>query len=501
MSSLNHVKMWTKHGYEPTTVKEADRQHPGGTVPATSGFFICDLCGQYVTFTARGAYARHFRHNSMEDDKNCPERSSISSVFTLENNVLPLKISEISASGFSLSIGFPPMKKDQPADLDKHRIIIIPSSGARQRYEYSINRLNPDSITYLSVGSVPCQNYRLVLDKSIFGGYPSVVSGISNPGTVFDTCSGRIISYDGEVQIGRQYYLVTREAYIPFGCVKIERICSSAGWYVYIIEAKEMTINAAGFFLRYHCRLVEQAAEIKTLFPLYVESQLFRQYAQIPLIIKVNGNGISLRSFPATIPKSYPENIFRIVPNERQQLIAAGRFRMLQYAYFLRDPLDQVAETPVVEVTDAKGHTIANGENRTPVDGTIRVLSQYDGWVLVRKNGRIQENKSLKASEPLYISEIKSGTEVIAKIGMDKVFSSIFVHAQKTVKHDKYNLLQRLRNCHGRQIMFDMRSCQMLYVLDDYPEVRKWIEQKRIDGKIPCDAVELLYRFNRKQNY
>ena len=500
MSSLNHVKMWTKHGYEPTTVKEADRQHPGGTVPAASGFFICDLCGQYVTFTARGAYARHFRHNSREDDKNCPERSSISSVFTLENNVLPLKISEISASGFSLSIGFPPMKKNRSADLDKH-IIIIPSSGARHRYEYSVNRLNPDSITYLSVGSIPCQNYRLVLDKSIFDGYPSVISGISNQGAIFDTCGGRMIPYDGEVQIGRQYYLVTREAYIPFACVKIERICSSAGWYVYIIEAKEMTINAAGFFLRYHCRLVEQAAEIKTLFPLYVESQPFRQYAQIPLIIKVNGNGISLRSFPATIPKSYPENIFRIVPNERQQLIAAGRFRMLQYAYFLRDPLDQVAETPVVEVTDAKGHTIANGENRTPVDGTIRVLSQYDGWVLVRKNGRIQENKSLKASEPLYISEIKSGTEVIAKIGMDKVFSSIFVHAQKTVKHDKYNLLQRLRNCHGRQIMFDMRSCQMLYVLDDYPEVRKWIEQKRIDGKIPCDAVELLYRFNRKQNY
>ena len=68
MSLLNHVKMWTKRGYEPTTVKEADVQHPGGTVTAASGFFICDLCGQYVTFTARGAYARHFRHNSKEDE-------------------------------------------------------------------------------------------------------------------------------------------------------------------------------------------------------------------------------------------------------------------------------------------------------------------------------------------------------------------------------------------------------------------------------------------------
>ena len=393
------------------------------------------------------------------------------------------------------------MKKDQPADLDKHRIIIIPSSGARQRYEYSINRLNLDSITYLPVGSIPCQNYRLVLDKSIFDGYPSVVSGISNQGAIFDTCGGNMIPYDGEVQIGRQYYLVTREAYIPFGYIKVERICSSAGWYVYIIEANEMTISTAGFFLRYHCRLVEQTAEIKTLFPLYVESQLFRQYACVPLIIKVNGNGISLRSFPATMSESYPENIFRIVPNERQQLIAAGRFRMLQYAYFLRDPLDRVSETPVVDVSDTKGHTIANGENRPPVDGTIRVLSQYDGWVLVRKNGRIQEKKSLKASEPIYISEIKSGTEVIVRIGMDQVFSSIFVHAQKTVKHDEYNLLQRLRNCHGRQIAFDMRSWQISRVLIDYPEVGKWIEQKRMDGKIPRDAAELLYRVTRKQNY
>ena len=48
MSSLNHVKMWTKRGYEPTTVKEADRQHPGGTVPAASGFSSATSVGYEI---------------------------------------------------------------------------------------------------------------------------------------------------------------------------------------------------------------------------------------------------------------------------------------------------------------------------------------------------------------------------------------------------------------------------------------------------------------------
>ena len=48
MASLNHVCMWSEHGWVRVTAEEAAAKHPGGTVSAHSGLFMCELCGQYV---------------------------------------------------------------------------------------------------------------------------------------------------------------------------------------------------------------------------------------------------------------------------------------------------------------------------------------------------------------------------------------------------------------------------------------------------------------------
>ena len=48
---LTHVCMWSKHGWDPVTAEKAAHMHPGGTVAARSGLFMCSLCGQYVTLT------------------------------------------------------------------------------------------------------------------------------------------------------------------------------------------------------------------------------------------------------------------------------------------------------------------------------------------------------------------------------------------------------------------------------------------------------------------
>ena len=51
MASLNHVCMWSEHGWVRVTAEEAAAIHTGGTVSAHSGLFMCELCGQYVTLT------------------------------------------------------------------------------------------------------------------------------------------------------------------------------------------------------------------------------------------------------------------------------------------------------------------------------------------------------------------------------------------------------------------------------------------------------------------
>ena len=70
MASLTHVCMWSEHDWIPITAEEASKTHSGGTVSASGGLFMCDLCNQYVTLTDEGKRVRHFRHSSRESDKN-----------------------------------------------------------------------------------------------------------------------------------------------------------------------------------------------------------------------------------------------------------------------------------------------------------------------------------------------------------------------------------------------------------------------------------------------
>ena len=51
MTSLTHVCMWSDNGWKRITAEQAARLHPGGTVSAHSGLFMCELCGQYVILT------------------------------------------------------------------------------------------------------------------------------------------------------------------------------------------------------------------------------------------------------------------------------------------------------------------------------------------------------------------------------------------------------------------------------------------------------------------
>ena len=51
MASLTHVCMLSDNGWKRITAEQAARLHPGGTVSAHSGLFMCELCGQYVILT------------------------------------------------------------------------------------------------------------------------------------------------------------------------------------------------------------------------------------------------------------------------------------------------------------------------------------------------------------------------------------------------------------------------------------------------------------------
>ena len=95
MASLTHVCMWSENGWKRITAEQAAQLHPGGTVSAHSGLFMCELCGQYVILTDGDIRIRYFKHSAYEKSKGCPERTfgagySISYGSVLRNVLSPL---------------------------------------------------------------------------------------------------------------------------------------------------------------------------------------------------------------------------------------------------------------------------------------------------------------------------------------------------------------------------------------------------------------------------
>ena len=66
MASLTHVCMWSDNGWKRITAEQAARLHPGGTVSAHSGLFMCELCGQYVILT-NGDISLDLTHSLLYD--------------------------------------------------------------------------------------------------------------------------------------------------------------------------------------------------------------------------------------------------------------------------------------------------------------------------------------------------------------------------------------------------------------------------------------------------
>ena len=66
MGSLTHVCVWSSKGWTHIAPEEVARSHPGESVSARSGLFMCELCGQYAK-----SYAVQKILNSRHNNPRC----------------------------------------------------------------------------------------------------------------------------------------------------------------------------------------------------------------------------------------------------------------------------------------------------------------------------------------------------------------------------------------------------------------------------------------------
>lgn len=202
MASLTHVCMWTEHGWKKITANEAARLHPGGTVLAASGLFICELCRQYVILTEGERNVRHFRHKVSELSKDCPDRtfgSSASMTFEAREYELPIRICNITGNQFDLELGLLYVPAVILQEQKIQQVIIQPIGVQDNQYVYSFKRLNEERLTYVYIGNIPAPNYKLITDDALRSFWPKYVKGIDHSGSLFVEKSGKKLPDDADV--------------------------------------------------------------------------------------------------------------------------------------------------------------------------------------------------------------------------------------------------------------------------------------------------------------
>lgn len=209
MASLTHVCVWSKNGWKRITPEEVAREHSRGGVSARSGIFMCSLCGQYVTFFNGRVQAPHFRHSSAEADKSCPERMYVHGydyTYAAGEHELPIRIVNVTDYGFEFELGLLAVPRIVLNQQEKKNVTVIPSDKAMTPFVYSFERLNAESITYVSIGEYPCESYTVISSDEIEKTYwPRVVEGIKRSGSLFSGETGRMLTDDADVVVGKCY--------------------------------------------------------------------------------------------------------------------------------------------------------------------------------------------------------------------------------------------------------------------------------------------------------
>lgn len=500
MASLTHVCMWSDNRWKPITAEKAARLHPGGTVSAYSGLFMCELCGQYVILTDGNSNRRHFKHSANEKSKDCPERTSgagYSFSYGSQEHDLPIRITNVSLSSFRFEVG---LIRAPISSLSKDFLIEIkPKRASDVCYVFTKERLNCDSITYLPIGERPFENYTLSFQNGsdeLRKFWPTEMKGIDSEGTLFEKTSGRKLPYDADVEIGKEYYLLKRGGIFgkPRNSVRIQEITKKRfgweNWILYVVSASAFDEDAARFYLDFHCRLTDCPVSLQPVWPLFVEGNYIVKHNQNNMYMLVEGNVAAVRTFPFVTVCQFNYNLsqpklYEVSCSSRQQLISVGRTQALQYTYFWKEPLDQVGLCPEVSVTDLAGAAVNPGETDIlPQNKTLCFKSKFDGELIIFNKNRVVDKRKISSDKYIELDGLSYGLSVQVVIGLDVVWKIDFKKRQYIITNNETEILKWITNVSRATISVPHSLRNVLTGMKHYPQICQWVRKCIKNGTI-----------------
>ena len=509
MASLNHICMWSEHGWVRVTAEEAARKHPGGTVSVHSGLFMCELCGQYVTLTNGGMRVRYFKHSAYEANKNCPERTFgpfYTPTYSPSEHDLPIRI-VLNGNTFSFEIGILYVPETILKKQAEKKVTITTYSG--KTFVFSFERLNSETITYLPIGDEPSSLYTIEASPELTTFWPKSVKGIDSKGSLFEKRTGKMLPVDADVQVGRKYLLLTSSTYLSWRSARglqVTKICEQhvgwTMWYVYEVEPSELSEEAAKFFLDIHYRLTDEPIKLTPIWPLHVETPYVIKHNHDEMVMYVSGNrDATPKTFPFAFvqTRACPKNgqVVKIACNGRQQLISAGSANVLQYMYLWREKLTETITTPIVKIEDFAGAELPGGlYEELPEGRLLRCVSPFDGRIIIQDStGYTLSQTPIAANVRVTIPNIEFGMSIQVVQGLDIVWQSKFIKPRKPSENEDEKLVSKLSSFSGQMVLVDHRVSGIFVKLEDYPKTRQWLKISARSGYISAKAMKYLSKY------
>lgn len=519
--ALTHVCRWDhKNGYVPVSIEEASRQYPY-TVQASSGIFVCSLCGQNVTLTAPGKYVRYFKHQQKKDGDECEDRAEQygQQVRSLDNHDMPIRI-QVTENSFHFEMGFFFPRNQGDEKLYCERIRIRSRDG--ETYEYNFDRLRGEGITYLNIGKNLSDEYTISYtnpSSTLRKYWPSTVKRISSKGYLFESKTGRMISPGGNAYLGEEYYLVQKGRLMSLGSAKyvsLEEILTSRGRNgfgissrLYKVKANEFSELSARFFLERFVFLTQRPSAFYPVWPIHVKDPYFIYHEQDGLYFFMSDVNAELNAYPGVIGKTHKVlandagQLCKFMTSGREQLVSMGAFGGMAFSYVVKKPLQMTGVIPKIDVKDWDGNILEQDLFRSlPKNKALLITSPYDGRIRRIRNEIDYEVKWLKANEELQIGELGYGDQVLIYVGCDLARTLSF--ERTTVDEDDHlsddMIYKTLKHCKGKNIKVDHTIGTLAHNLSECPKTKAWLLNAIKRGTMSLAAYQYLKKLKEERN-
>ena len=509
--SLENVYYWDDDSWKKITAEEFVKNNPDIKVAAKAKIFWCETCGQYVILANGENNKAHFKHSSAEEIKNCDDRTqnlSKNSWLNSHNPThnLPIKIL-VEDDNFYFQIGLIQLPHKLFEDAKNCRITIQIAEQILNRSDLS-DYIIEERITWLDVGSFPAKFYSLKFEPKISGinfYWAEKISGINSQGTVFDYSTGKKIFYDADVKVNSKYFLLTdEEIFFPPKSVKVKflmdkHISAGKNYFLYEVEAQELSEEAAKFFLKYHCRLTAKPVSIQPIYPVFTQADDIIHCNAPKMFFYFSGNA-ETRFFPS-VRNSFliQEKDLQIIEAEiieRPQMLAVGRLQLLQYLYLRKNLPTQEIELPKVEVKDLNNKTIKSGiYSKLPKNSTLQIYAEFDCQIIITKKNITTKKFFRKGEDFFVVKEINFDTEIKILCGLDCMWSAVFEREEKGNTQNDAELFLKLERGKGKQIKIPHTWGNFASRLKNFPQVKNWLYRSIRTGFVSEEAYFLFRKF------